>query len=318
MIMGKTLNSAIERLDIAAVENCLKGDIDLTGITLSFVIEQWGEADEDTFWGYSSLEGDLDLLRRIDKQKAAIVRKLIEAGVGFDDECLIRCYTYRCPKTAKVLLSNGANPNKRLRGTNSILLFIDNGRRFYGINEASEALLAQLEKTLKDYGALKFDYKTEEGQQDCKPLSTMVILMGLQASGKSTFFEKELKDKGFEHISLDSLKTRRREGEVLQKCINDNMSCVIDNTNPTKADRARYIIPGKHSDFRVVGYFLQSKLADCLERNENRDRQVPKKGILATFNKIEMPSLDEGFDELNFVSIENGEFKISKWIENEI
>ena len=31
-----------------------------------------------------------------------------------------------------------------------------------------------------------------------------------------------------------------------------------------------------------------------------------------------MPSLDEGFDELNFVSIENGEFKISKWIENEI
>ena len=316
--MGKTLKSAIERLDIAAVENCLKGDIDLTGITLSFVIEQWGEADEDTFWGYSSLEGDLDLLRRIDKQKAAIVRKLIEAGVGFDDECLIRCYTYRCPKTAKVLLSNGANPNKRLRGTNSILLFIDNGRRFYGINEASEVLLAQLEKTLKDYGALKFDYKTEEGQQDCKPLSTMVILIGLQASGKSTFFEKELKDKGFEHISLDSLKTRRREGEVLQKCINDNMSCVIDNTNPTKADRARYIIPGKHSDFRVVGYFLQSKLADCLERNENRDRQVPKKGILATFNKIEMPSLDEGFDELNFVSIENGEFKISKWIENEI
>ena len=42
------------------------------------------------------------------------------------------------------------------------------------------------------------------------------------------------------------------------------------------------------------------------------------KGILATFNKIEMPSLDEGFDELNFVSIENGEFKISKWIEDEI
>jgi hypothetical protein len=28
--------------------------------------------------------------------------------------------------------------------------------------------------------------------------------------------------------------------------------------------------------------------------------------------------LDEGFDELNFVSIENGYFKISKWIEDEV
>ena len=39
--------AAIERLDVAAVQDCLKGDIDLTGVTLSFVIEQWGEADEE-------------------------------------------------------------------------------------------------------------------------------------------------------------------------------------------------------------------------------------------------------------------------------
>jgi predicted kinase len=63
---------------------------------------------------------------------------------------------------------------------------------------------------------------------------------------------------------------------------------------------------------------MQSKLADCLKRNDRRERQVPKKGILATFNRIEMPSLEEGFDELNFVSIEDGEFRISKWIEDEI
>ena len=164
----------------------------------------------------------------------------------------------------------------------------------------------------------KFWYKEDEEIQEGEPLSTMVILMGLQASGKSTFFATEFKEKGYELISLDLLKTRRKEAEILQKCIDDNKNCVIDNTNPTKTDRARYIVPGKHSDFRVVGYFLQSKLRECLERNDKRERQVSHKGILATFNKIEMPSLDEGFDELNFVSIENGEFKISKWIEDEI
>ena len=72
MIMDKTLKSAIERLDVAAVQDCLKGDLDLTGVTLSFVIEQWDEADECTFWEYPSLEGDLDLLRSIDKRKPAV------------------------------------------------------------------------------------------------------------------------------------------------------------------------------------------------------------------------------------------------------
>lgn len=209
MTMDKTLKSAIERLDVAAVKDYLKGDFDLTGVTLSSVITEWGEADECTFWEYPSLEGDLDLLRSIDKRKAAIVQMLIEAGMGLDDECLTLCYTYRCPKTAKVLLSNGANPNEKRRGTNSILLFIDNGRRFCGYNEASEVLLAQLEKTLKDYGALKFHYKIEDEPQVSEPLSTMVILMGLQGSGKSTFFDREFKNKGYEHISLDILKTRR-------------------------------------------------------------------------------------------------------------
>lgn len=316
--MDKTLKSAIEQLDISAVQDYLKGNSDLTGVTLSFVVEQWGEADEGTFWEFESLEGDLELLRSIDKRKASIVQMLIDAGVGFDDECLILCYTYRCPRTAKVLLSYGANPNQRWRGSHSILLFIDNGRRFRGFNEASEVLIAQLEKTLKDYGAVKFWYKDHDEKENLENKSTMAILMGLQGSGKSTFFAKEFMDKGYEHISLDLLKTRRKEAELIQTCLDENRSCVIDNTNPTKADRARYITPGKHCDFRVGGYFLQSKLADCLERNKKRDRQVPKKGILATFNKIEMPSLDEGFDELNFVSIEDGDFKITKWIEDEI
>ena len=316
--MDNKLISAIENLDVAAVQECLKVGADITGISLTLVIEQFGEADEDTFWGHPSKEGDLAILQSLDKRKAAIVKMLIDSGVEFDDNCLVSCYTFRCPKTAKVLLSKGINPNMNWGGHESILLTIRMGRHYVGFNEASEVLLSQLERIMRDHGAVKFWYKEDEEIQEGEPLSTMVILMGLQASGKSTFFATEFKEKGYEHISLDLLKTRRKEADILQKCIDDNKNCVIDNTNPTKTDRARYIVPGKHSDFRVVGYFLQSKLRECLERNDKRERQVSHKGILATFNKIEMPSLDEGFDELNFVSIENGEFKISKWIEDEI
>ena len=130
--------------------------------------------------------------------------------------------------------------------------------------------------------------------------------MGLQASGKTTFFEQFLKDKGYVHINLDTLKTRHREILEITICLDRGLCYATDNTNPTKEDRRRYIGPAKDKGYHIVGYFMQSRLASCLERNGRRDRQVPKKGILATFNKIEMPSLDEGFDELNFVSIEDG------------
>ena len=142
--------------------------------------------------------------------------------------------------------------------------------------------------------------------------------MGLQASGKTTFFERYLMDRGCVHINLDTLKTRNRETLEVTRCQESRLSYVIDNTNPTKEDRRRYIGPAKNQGYHIVGYFMQSKLGSCLERNNRRERQVPKKGILATFNKIEIPSLEEGFDELNFVWIEDGEFKISKWIEDEI
>ena len=307
--------SAIDRLDVVEIKNMISEGDSLDDITLDYVITQFGPSDEDMLWGLESKDGDLDLLRNLDRRKAVIVNTLLDYGVPFDDECLVHCYTFRCPRTAKVLLANGINPNSLTYGTESALRILRVGRDVVGFNSASEVLLKEMENNLLNYGAVEFseDYFKGADNPPC-----MVIMMGLQGSGKSTFSERNFIRNGYENISMDIHKTRKREGKILQSCIDSHVSCVIDNTNPTKNDRARYIIPGKNSGFRVVGYFMQSKLADCLERNEKRDRQVPKKGILATFNKIEMPSLDEGFDELNFVSIENGEFKISKWIEDEV
>ena len=313
--MDNRILSAIDRLDVDDIKRGISEGGSLNGITLDYVITQFGPSDEDMLWGLESKEGDLDILRNLDRRKAVIVNTLLDHGVPFDDECLVHCYTFRCPRTAKVLLANGINPNRLTYGTESILRFLRDGRDMVGFNSASEVLLTVMENNLLDYGAVEF---SEESFNNIDNPPCMVIMMGLQGSGKSTFCERNFINDGYENISMDIQKTRRREAEILQKCIDSEVSCVIDNTNPTKSDRARYIVPGKNCGFRVVGYFMQSKLADCLERNERRDRQVPKKGILATFNKIEMPSLDEGFDELNFVSIENGEFKISKWIEDEV
>ena len=142
-----------------------------------------------------------------------------------------------------------------------------------------------------------------------------VILIGLQASGKSSF----CRDRFFNthiRINLDMLKTRHREQIFLHACLEAKQPFVIDNTNPTKEDRQRYILPAKEKDFRIVGYYLQSVLQLCQERNKQRNTKevVPTVGILGTHKKLVLPSYDEGFDELYYVKQgENHSFIIQNW-----
>src|SRR5205085_6248126 len=102
------------------------------------------------------------------------------------------------------------------------------------------------------------------------------------------------------------LKTRHREKRFLTTCFETGQRFVVDNTNPTRADREVYIRAAKDAGFRVVGYYFQSRVEDCMRRNVQRPpaRQVPLPGILGTAGRMELPSLQEGFDELFYVRIE--------------
>ena len=137
--------------------------------------------------------------------------------------------------------------------------------------------------------------------------------MGIQGSGKSTFCKEYLVE--FVRVNLDTLKTRHREALLVAECIEKGESYVIDNTNPTRLDRARYIAPAKAAGYRIVGYFLESKLAVCMARNALREgsARVPECAIASTSNKLEMPSREEGFDELYFVKNDGKAMTVEKW-----
>lgn len=130
-----------------------------------------------------------------------------------------------------------------------------------------------------------------------------VIFMGIQGSGKTSYFNLHFSGK-YRHINLDELHTRYKERLMLQSCIEEGADFVVDNTNPTRADRARYIDTAKIAGYRVTGYFFESRLQDCIRRNNLRTgkEKIPAKAIAATSNKLEIPSKDEGFDELYFVA----------------
>ena len=143
---------------------------------------------------------------------------------------------------------------------------------------------------------------------------TIAIMMGLQGSGKSTFYSRHLADE-FVHVNLDTLKTRHQEKLLIEECMQNERNFAIDNTNPTRLDRERYIKPAREAGYRVIGYFLESKIKDCMQRNALREgkARVPEKAIAATSNKLEIPSYEEGFDELYFVKNNGETMTIEAW-----
>ncbi len=142
-----------------------------------------------------------------------------------------------------------------------------------------------------------------------------VIFIGVQATGKSTFFKQHFADTHV-RINLDMLKTRQREKIFLEACLTGKQSFVIDNTNPTIFDRQRYIPLAKAAGFEIVGYYFASKIADVLERNQQRSgkQRIPAAGVRAAYRKLQLPSSGEGFDRLYYVKIDpQGSFVVEDW-----
>jgi predicted kinase len=131
-----------------------------------------------------------------------------------------------------------------------------------------------------------------------------VIFIGIQGSGKSTFFRERFFDSHV-RINLDMLRSRRREELLVAACLEGGQSFVIDNTNPLPADRARYVQPAHAAGFRTVAYSFESSLREAMQRNNLRagKQKVPAPAVAAAFKKLIPPSADEGFDEIYTVRL---------------
>jgi predicted kinase len=149
----------------------------------------------------------------------------------------------------------------------------------------------------------------------------LILLIGLQAAGKTTFYRQRFAD-GYTHVSMDLLRNNphpaRRQAQLIEEALQAGHSVVVDNTNPTAEVRAPLIALGKQHGYTIIGYYFPPDVAASLQRNGGREgkAKVPPVAIYATRKKLQPPSYAEGFDALYSVSIaEDGVFQVQPWIE---
>jgi predicted kinase len=144
---------------------------------------------------------------------------------------------------------------------------------------------------------------------------TAIIFIGIPAAGKSTFYQQIFFNTHI-RINLDMLRTRHREKILVEACIASRQPFVVDNTNASEKERARFIGPARAAGFQVIGYYFSSSVQYALERNQQREgkARIPDKGILGTAGRLELPALAEGFDELWYVRMDGkGGFVVEEW-----
>lgn len=134
----------------------------------------------------------------------------------------------------------------------------------------------------------------------------VAILVGLQASGKTTFFRQRLAETHV-HVSKDAFRNARRRQDrqlrMITAALESGDSVAVDNTNPSREEWAPLIALARRHGARVTGYWFPPDVPGSLERNASRaaENRVPDAGLYATLKRLRRPHPADGFDELRVV-----------------
>lgn len=129
-------------------------------------------------------------------------------------------------------------------------------------------------------------------------MAEVAILIGLQASGKTTFCHQELA--AHEHVSKDAWpnapRRQARQLRLVGEALAGGRDVAVDNTNPSPAQWRPLIDVARAHGARVVGYWFPPDVALSQARNALREgkNRVPDVGFYATLGRLRRPGRSPG------------------------
>lgn len=151
-----------------------------------------------------------------------------------------------------------------------------------------------------------------------------IVLVGLPGSGKSTFAQEFKTKFGYVVISSDDIRkesyndvnAQEHNNEVFDemlkrsiKCLQNNENVIYDATNVGSKKRIHLLNSIKRYTNNIICYFFATPYEMCIERNNKRERKVPEEVIKRMFYSFQVPSINEGFTNIQIIYPENMKFK---------
>lgn len=156
---------------------------------------------------------------------------------------------------------------------------------------------------------------TSDNSSITKSTVEMIIFVGSPGSGKSTFWKNYLSS--YTRVNNDTLRTREKCLKVARASLENNKSCVIDNTNPTAEVRRFYInlakelkVPVRCFVFKVpkdLAFHLDT-LRRVNKHHSHLSGRVGSMPIHKFFKDFEQPNASEGISEVQEVELVGGPF----------
>ena len=134
----------------------------------------------------------------------------------------------------------------------------------------------------------------------------MLIMIGFPASGKSSV-SKRIKRKNidcdYSIINRDTEKTIEKCEKKCEEEIKNGKSVIIDNTNPSKESRKRFITIAKKYNYKIRAVYMQTTKALSMHNNLYRHYKyncelIPEIAYNIYNSKFELPVTGEGFTEI--------------------
>lgn len=145
----------------------------------------------------------------------------------------------------------------------------------------------------------------------CKP--TLIMMVGLAASGKSTYANHLAEDIGATVFSSDALR-EEMFGDInyqgnnqklfqelhkrIKNCLKSGKNAIYDATNLNSKRRKAFLNELTKIPCEKKCVIMATPFEQCLENNRNRERHVPEDAMWRMYKSFQTPAMFEGWDDI--------------------